>query len=175
MIGMIQKVPTDPIYHTIKWLDDMRKNRARLWKEYLDILWKGKPPPELKGRLWGWLDEVLNPKNHDEKEELDQQLFRLSALEGMADSEVETISNLAFQLKYQSTEIRATKNLVLDREYVVKNSISTEMAVSEEALCYKKKVKRMRKRDLITYKLKNNLELTTSEKQMWGKKTTSHI
>ena len=168
MIGMIQKVPTDPIYHTIKWLDNMWKNRARLWKEYLDILWKGKPHPELKGRVWGWLAEVLNPKNYKKKEELDQQLFKLSALEGMADSEIETISNLAFQLKYQSTEIKATRNLMLDRSYAVLNNISTEITVSEEALCYQKKVKRMRKRDLITYKLKNNLELTIPEKKDVG-------
>ena len=33
----------------------------------------------------------------------------------------------------------------------------------------------MRKRDLITYKLKNNLELTIPEKRVWEKKTTSHI
>ena len=33
----------------------------------------------------------------------------------------------------------------------------------------------MRKRDLITYKLKNNLELTKYEKRTWEAKTTSHI
>ena len=75
-----------------------------------------------------------------------------TALEGMADSEMEIVSILAFQLKYQSTEIRATRNLVLERDDVVTNRIPTEMAISEEALYYKKKVKRMR--NLITYKLK---------------------
>ena len=63
----------------------------------------------------------------------------------------------------------------MDREYSILNNLTTEVTISEEALCYKKKLRRMRKRDLITYKLKNNLELTKSEKQTWEKKTTSHI
>ena len=111
------------------------------------------------------------------KEELDQQLFKLSALEGMADFEMETISHLAFLLKYRSTEIKATKDLLLDREYEIYANFNSpkEIVVSEEALFQKKKVKKMRRRDLITYKLKNNLELTIPEKRMWEKKTTSHI
>ena len=96
-------------------------------------------------------------------------------MEGVSDSEMESISNLASRIKYQSIEIRATRDLAMIRGYNVLNNFSTEMTVSEEALYYKKKVKRMRKRDLITYKLKNNLELSKYENRMWEKKTTSHI
>ena len=139
MMRMIRKAPKDPIHHTIKWLEDIRRNRARLWREYLEILWEEKPAPILTGKTWEWLAEVLNPKNHENKEELDLRLFKLPALEGMADSEMESISNLAFQIKYQSTEIRATKDLILNREYNVLNNFSKEMTVSEEALYYKKR------------------------------------
>ena len=93
----------------------------------------------------------------------------------MASSELETISNLAFQIKYQNAEIRATKRLLLTQVEKIENKHTAEVTISEEALCYQRKPKRMRKRDLITYKLKNNLELTKSEKRTWEKKPTSHI
>jgi hypothetical protein len=95
----------------------------------------------------------------------------------MADSEMETISNLASQLKYQSIEIKATKGLLLDRvhEFYANCNSPKGVAVNEEILFKKIKIKKMRRRDLITFKLKNNLELTNPEKQMRGKKTSSHI
>ena len=42
-------------------------------------------------------------------------MFKLPALKGMVSSELETISNLAFQIKYQNAEIRATKRLLIDQ------------------------------------------------------------
>ena len=142
MIKMIQGAPKDPIYHTIKWVGEIRRNRGRLWREYLDILWKKEVHPELEGSKWGWLSKVLKPQKYDKEENLDCHLFKLPALKGMVSSELETISNLAFQIKYQNAEIRATKRLLTDQVLKIESKYTAEITIS----------KRMRKRDLITYK-----------------------
>ena len=137
MMKMIQGAPKDPIYHTIKWLGEIRKNRGRLWRKYLDILWKEEEPPDLKGSEWGWLSKVLKPQKDDKEENLDCHLFKLPALRGMAESEVETISALAFQIKYQNTENRAIKQVSK-----IEGNYSTEIIISEKALHHKNKPKR---------------------------------
>ena len=139
MIHLINKAPKDPIHHTIKWLGEIRKNRGRLWRKYLDILWKEEEPPDLKGSEWGWLSKVLKPQKDDKEENLDRHLFKLPALRGMAESEVETISALAFQIKYQNTEIRATKRLLLKQALKIEGNYSAEIIISEKALHHQNK------------------------------------
>ena len=117
------------------------------------------------------MSRVLKPKKDDKEENLDQHLFKLPVLQGMAESEVETISALAFQIKYQNTEIRATSRLLMKQVSRIEGNYSTEIIISEKALHHQNKPKRMRRRDLITYKLNNKLELTKYEKRTWESKT----
>ena len=46
----INIVPYDPIYHTLKWLGDIHRNRGRICRKYLDGLWKEEEPSDLKGK-----------------------------------------------------------------------------------------------------------------------------
>ena len=58
---------------------------------------------ERRGEEWGWLPRVLRPRKDDKEENLDQVLFKLEVLQGMARSEAEMISTLACQ---KSTRIQ---------------------------------------------------------------------
>ena len=39
LIKLIQGAPEEHIYHSIKWLEDIRRNRARLWRDHLKTVW----------------------------------------------------------------------------------------------------------------------------------------
>ena len=79
----------------------------------MEIVWNEETAPIPTGDTWKWLTKVLDPKSQEIQEELDIRLFKLPALEGVSDSEMESISNLATQIKYQCIEFRATKDLIL--------------------------------------------------------------
>ena len=57
----------------------------------------------------------------------------------------------------------------------IEGNNTTEIKIIEKILNHQIKPKKMRKRDMITYKLKKRLELSKSEKRTWESKTSSHI